>query len=116
VRDYNQLIHAGNRAQVEKLIENSHKGGFDYIEIDYAIYRIDDEVRELHIASRKKDIKEIRREAADVANFNHMIILACDRILYEPPLPKDDMDEYKLDVADSTYIFAEALKAKEDRR
>ncbi len=116
MRDYNKLLHAGNRAQVEKLIENSHKAGWDNIGIDYAINRIEDEVRELHTAIDKRDVKEIRREAADIANFAHMIILTCDRILYEPPLPKDDMDEYKLDVADSTYIFAEALKAKEDRR
>ncbi len=87
-RDYTALLKAGNAAQIEKLEMNGHKSGFDEINIDYAYSRICQEVKELHnelfesdlvVNYGEYDIKKVRHEAADIANFAHMIILACDK-------------------------------------
>ncbi len=76
MRAYDELLEAGNRAQLEKLHENSHKRGFDSIDLAYALSRIQEEVAELCAADTDQ---ELRREAADIANFAHMIIYAIDR-------------------------------------
>ena len=80
-----KLIQAGNKAQLEKLHEHGHKNGFDNIDIDYAQSRIWDEWSELVVESslKNRDHKKIRHEAADIANFAHMIILQCDKIIEE---------------------------------
>jgi NTP pyrophosphatase (non-canonical NTP hydrolase) len=88
-RDPEILFKHGNRAQEEKLIENSHKPGWDDIGIHKAISLTYAEVEELLdcLNSRerytKEHLKEIRREAADVANFAHMTIYAVDKALKE---------------------------------
>jgi hypothetical protein len=80
-RDYNALLSAGNIAQIEKLKENDHKESFDNIPLWEAYYLLRDEIEELdfEIDNKNKDYSKIRHEAADVANFAHMIILKCDR-------------------------------------
>jgi NTP pyrophosphatase (non-canonical NTP hydrolase) len=78
MRDYEQLFQAGNSAQREKLKENEHKSGFDDIEINYAIRRISEELQELKDAYLNKGLSEVREEAADIANFAHMIINKID--------------------------------------
>jgi hypothetical protein len=80
-RDYLKLLQAGNTAQIEKLRENEHKPGFDNIDINWAFKRLHDEFRELfsELSEDNKDYSLIRKEAADVANFAHMIILAADQ-------------------------------------
>lgn len=83
-RDYDILLSAGNAAQLEKLKKNEHKRGFDNIDLDYAWYRIQEEIEELREemdAPIWRDLKAIMAEAADVANFAHMIILKCDQEL-----------------------------------
>jgi len=84
-RDYEALFKAGNTAQLEKLKENEDKPGWDNITFVTTFTGLLEEVKEL-IAEVKGDISDegyekIRREAADVANFAHMIILRCDVIL-----------------------------------
>lgn len=76
-RDYDALLAAGNRAQLEKLREKEHKGPFDgaFIELGSLLYI---EALELLEAIRENKPTEIRREAADVANYAHMIIQAVD--------------------------------------
>ena len=96
MRDYKKLIAAGNKAQIEKLKENEHKKGFDDIDIMYAFGRADEELQELceelydvhtmygvRSLYPKEDIDycNARHEAADIANFAHMIILKCDELL-----------------------------------
>ena len=96
MRDYTALLEAGNKAQREKLGQNWYKEGFDDIDIEYATNRIKDEFEELtneiwiisyamgctnYWHKENKDYKKIRHEAADIANFAHMIILACDKEL-----------------------------------
>lgn len=87
-RDYDELLQAGNKAQLEKLIENEHKDGFDDIDIEYALDRLLDEyielrkeIKSLNDSTSKIWHRRIRHEAADVANFAHMIILRCDKEL-----------------------------------
>ena len=86
MRDYTRLLTAGNLAQLEKLQRNEHKKGFDDIKISYAIRRLRHEMLELEDAVFIGDPREIRQEAADVANFAHMLILTCDNLLAEEEL------------------------------
>ncbi len=94
MRDYTALLEAGNKAQLEKLKKNGFKKGFDTIGITKAFTRLQDEVRELDeelyntmnqegciikFLKCTSDVKKVRHEAADIANFSHMIILACDK-------------------------------------
>ena len=85
-RNYEELFQAGNKAQLEKLQQNGHKKGFDDIDIEYASERIEQEWNELSAEvmlidtfDDEPDYEAIRHEAADIANFAHMIILKCDK-------------------------------------
>jgi len=95
-RDYNALLAAGNKAQLEKLKKYKHKKGFDSIGVLEAFNRLQDEVLELdaelyNIDNKDGcifkylkigiDVKKARHEFADIANFAHMGILACDKEL-----------------------------------
>jgi len=81
-RDIDALFKAGNQAQREKLEKNGHKKGFDDIDIWKAFCRLRGEVEELDAElSANWDCNYIRHEAADIANFAHMIILVCDKEL-----------------------------------
>lgn len=83
-RNIDKLLQSGIAAQTEKLLENSEKRGFDNIDIDYGFKRLQDEYLELFdelYYVKKRDPHKIRREAADVANFAHMIIFACDKLI-----------------------------------
>ena len=83
MRNYKALIKSGTTAQIEKLKANEHKKGFDNIPLHYAVERLKDEMRELEIeftGSVSLDYDDIRSEAADVANFAHMIIHRCDQL------------------------------------
>jgi hypothetical protein len=87
MRDYKELLSAGTTAQLEKLMQNEHKEGFDNIDIEYAYRRIEEELKELDFELFKDaiegrfDLTAVRLEAADIANFAHMIILKCDKEL-----------------------------------
>jgi len=90
--EFSDLLNAGNKAQIEKLKQNTHKGGFDNIALDYAWKRIEEEMKELSTAlclipltgsGYLKALKNIRHESADVANFAHMIIYKCDQLITE---------------------------------
>jgi hypothetical protein len=81
-RNYDELISAGNKAQLEKLkIHKDKPGNFEDIDLKWANKRIGDELWELsnEVHAEKTDYCKIRHEAADIANFAHMIILRCDK-------------------------------------
>lgn len=80
MRDYEGLLRAGNQAQLEKLKENSYKKNWDDMNGWYAIGRMNEEIRELAEAYARRDYREARREAADVANFAHMVVVLCDKM------------------------------------
>jgi hypothetical protein len=82
-RNYTALIESANKAMLEKLKENEHKNGWDGIDIGYTTKRIFDEYLELCKEVGIRNTREIRREAADVANFAAMIIYQCDKKLKE---------------------------------
>lgn len=79
-RNYQALQEAGNRAGLEKLRENEHKGGWEHLSMEDLIRFLHQEVYEL-ICCNPTDYKNVRREAADVRNFSDMIIQRCDREL-----------------------------------
>lgn len=82
MRNYNGLIASANNAMLEKLKENEHKTGFDEMTIKHALLRIGEETMELSQEIYSQGSPEnIRREAADVANFAAMIIYQCDRLI-----------------------------------
>ena len=76
MRDHTKLIEAGTRAQMEKLIENNHKPPLDLVTPDYCKTRILQEMGELLGVDTPE---AMRREAADIANFCHALILWCDK-------------------------------------
>jgi hypothetical protein len=80
-RNINNLLHAGNSAQIEKLNENEHKDGFDKLPLYLCLDGMLEEKDEVCEEYNKKviDHKALRREFADVANYAHMGIMACDR-------------------------------------
>jgi NTP pyrophosphatase (non-canonical NTP hydrolase) len=85
MRDYKALLEAGNKAQLEKLKQNEHKKDFESVTFEYAYNRLVEEMIELKEAFSVQEVnnegfKNIRQEAADVANFAHMIIYRCDQI------------------------------------
>lgn len=95
-RDYDELLKAGNAAQIEKLEQNEHKDGFGDIDIKYAYKRIKQETcelwKEIYLKPLLKMLsfmfpkhyenhRAIRHEASDIANFAHMIILSCNKVL-----------------------------------
>ncbi len=79
MRDYKALLEAGFYAQIEKLQENDHKGDWDSTDIGNVVSLLRDEVEELTQAVADKSYRDARREAADVANFAHMIIFVCNK-------------------------------------
>jgi hypothetical protein len=86
IRDYDGLIKAGVKAQIEKLNLNKHKKSFDKVTLSYAYRRLKDEMEELRIALASRPIsnkryEDIRKEFADIANFAHMGIYHCDQEL-----------------------------------
>jgi hypothetical protein len=78
MRDYEALLKAGNAAQMEKLEENEHKEGFEKLSVSILSGLLYEEVNEFQNAT---SVQEIRREAADIANYAHMIIYTCDKII-----------------------------------
>ena len=90
MRNYDELILSANIAMLEKLKENEHKPGFDKVSFEYGLKRLDEERKELRLAVINyihhpsiDTLKEVRREAADCANFPAMIILKCDKMIAE---------------------------------
>jgi NTP pyrophosphatase (non-canonical NTP hydrolase) len=73
VRDIDNLLSLGVAAQIQKLEAREHKGPFPTDPLTLVIL-IDEEVQELHEALIRGDKEEIRLEAADVANYAHMLI------------------------------------------
>lgn len=84
-RDYHELIDAGNTAQMEKLRAREYKGDYEELEFDELFHLIIDEALELRAEIRRTNVpnimrlNRIRNEAADVANYAHMVILRAER-------------------------------------
>ena len=92
-REYVNLLHSGCKAQLEKLTENSHKPGFEGDDLAGTYMMLEAEVGELWEAIEMKGLTDIRREAADVANYAHIIIYNCDRLLKEGCIMPSDVAE-----------------------
>jgi hypothetical protein len=78
VRDIEDLLYYGMKAQRKKLEQNNHKRSFDDVTAEYCIKRIHEELVELEEAHTAE---EQRSEAADIANFCHMLIMHCNKKL-----------------------------------
>ncbi|MCF8012480.1 MAG: hypothetical protein K9L56_14505 [Clostridiales bacterium] len=76
MRDIRTLFYHGTGAQLEKLCIHHGKKGFEQATPDYCIKRIHEELIELEEA---RTVEEMRHEAADIANFCHMLIMHCDK-------------------------------------
>lgn len=84
-RNHYALLDAGERAQLEKLEANDHKGGWGEIPLNELAASCSIEVWELtdELLKEPIDYEKVRAEAADVANYAHMIIQRCDKMLEE---------------------------------
>ena len=80
MRDYNKLLESGNKAQLEKLKKYDAKGEFP-TDLYLLMFLLKAEYGELLVESYLKDYKAMRKEFADIANYAHMGILACDKEL-----------------------------------
>lgn len=60
-------------AMEERLQANDHKGGWQGCDRRYLVRRLHEEMAELETALQKWPKAEVRREAADLANFAMMI-------------------------------------------
>ena len=76
-----RLLEAGNAAQLEKLAQYSEKTGMMNMPAVLAAEKLGIEITELAKAMEDGDPNKIRLEAADVANYAHMIIRRCDNLL-----------------------------------
>jgi hypothetical protein len=93
MRDPVSLLFAGNKAQMEKLMDkkNIAKGGWGEMTIWELFCRLKDELEELEVElvqlNPNFEYQRIRLEAADMANFAHMIIQRCDREIQDAKIP-----------------------------
>jgi len=89
---YDKLIEAGNKAQIEKMEENSRKDEFqdrwDNFPIDISIYHMKRNMKkliEIEFDMKENDAKMwyeiLRMKAANIANYADMIILKCDEMI-----------------------------------
>lgn len=88
-RNLFRLLYHGNKAQIEKLERDKDKPDFLDHNLYDLYYLLNDEIKELNneldkhinLANDYDNIDMLRdaieQEAADVANFAHMIILKC---------------------------------------
>jgi len=84
MRDTQALLDAGNRAQLERLNDpKNHKKGDFETRIGFLFNLLYGEMVELRTEVVDNCLTEttsrIREEAADVANYAHMIIASCDK-------------------------------------
>lgn len=89
-RNYKELFQAGNKAQLEQMEKHEYKRGWknfllhssfqgirkSAIHIESALYK---SFTHQEIIIEPTDLKMIRKKAANIANFAHMIILKCDK-------------------------------------
>lgn len=81
-RNYDELLTSATTAMLEKLRENEHKPAFDEVSFKDAFKGLCNEKMELaEELYSNRSLEQIRREAADVANYAAMIILKCDKMI-----------------------------------
>ena len=90
---YNELFEHGNKAQLEQMVKNEHyKSGWDdfglgagFKGIRKNAIKIEDQLYTLFTRQGRKkdsiDFESVRKRAANIANFAHMMILDCDKEL-----------------------------------
>ena len=80
---YIKMFESGNKAQLEEMIINDHKNGWDNIHMSWAIKKIGEHLPEMNIITLYKrpvfSYVRLRKLAADVANLAQMIIMKCDK-------------------------------------
>lgn len=92
---YHLMVEIFSGEMVEKLLKNSHKGGWDSCTPAYLSRRLGNELKELreimHDSYKTPETKnEIIRECADIANFAMMIAQNVGGLLTQPPTPTND--------------------------
>jgi len=83
MRDYKSLLESGNKAQMEKLLENGFKQDWqdmDFDDIAGLIYEESEEVHE-ELIKRNPDYKLLKYECADLMNGLNFMIMLCDKEL-----------------------------------
>lgn len=89
---YDEMFEAGNKAQLEQMIKHKHYTGWDNFGIGAGFegirknaIKIESQLYTLFTRQGKKkvsvDYESVRKRAANIANFAHMMILDCDKEL-----------------------------------
>ena len=83
---YAGIVRNFTRFMVDKLVENNSKSGWQFCGVSYLLNRCSQELWELRRAVKigKRPPEEIKREAADIANFAMMIADVYEREYSEP--------------------------------
>ena len=83
MRNIEELLTTGNKAQRKKLEENQHKKPFNLMEFEEIVKLLKEEMEEVQeeIIRTGIDIDALKYECADLANACHMMILHCEREL-----------------------------------
>lgn len=78
--NYDKMFQAGTAAQLEQMIKNEHKVGWDNFPLVDASDAIDHHLKNMCVEIwNDNDLREIKRMAANIANYVHMIILKCNK-------------------------------------
>jgi len=84
-RDYLALFDAGTTAQLEKLEHHGRKSCWKELSLRELVYLLSEEMLELHEEYYEPvgtfSHIRLRQEAADVANYAHMIIERCNEVI-----------------------------------
>lgn len=90
MKDYNDLFIPGVEVQQEQMVANKHKGvGYQNSNFYYLQLKINRHYRQIGSLLRTSNInqiidyKKLRKVAADMANFSHMLIMLCDEKIKE---------------------------------
>ena len=83
MRDYKKLLESGNKAQMEKLLENGFKQDWQDMDFDSMVHLIYEESEEVHeeLIKRNPDYKLLKYECADLMNGLNFMIMLCDKEL-----------------------------------
>ena len=69
-----EAVRLFHRLMISVLEANAWKGGWEETDPEDLMQRLEGEVEELRNAVKSRDVRQIAREAADVANYAMMVV------------------------------------------
>ena len=88
--EFRQKTNLFRLAMEGKLVENSHKNGWEDCDISWLLEQAECELQELREAMMNRNGADILHEAADVANFVMMAVDNANELIYDNVSDYDD--------------------------